>query len=152
MNTKPDKLVPSIIGGVIIGIFSTIPGLNFINCFCCAGIILGGFAAVFIYKKTGGEIELTYSDGALLGVLSGILGVIFGAIINSIIGTNVEQVLEQVMQNIDDLPPEAEEILFYFKEHSGQLFMLGIATSLVLNVIFGLLGGIIGVSILGKKE
>ena len=86
MDSKPDKFVPSIIGGAVIGILSTVPGLNFINCFCCAGIIIGGFVAVYVYNKTLGENELTYSDGALIGIIAGIIGVVFSAILNSIFG------------------------------------------------------------------
>ncbi|UCE07018.1 MAG: hypothetical protein JSW07_02980 [bacterium] len=152
MNSNPDKLVPAVIGGTIIGVISAVPGLNLINCFCCAGIILGGFFAVFFYNKTLGDLELTYSDGALVGILAGIFGVIIGALINSIIGTNIEQIIEQVLQYAEDLPPEAEDILLGLKENSTQLFILNIAFGLVINIIFGLIGGVLGVAILGKKK
>ncbi len=152
MESKPDKLVPAIIGGAIIGIVSAVPGLNFINCFCCAGIVLGGFFAVFFYQKNLGEEELNYSDGALLGILAGVFGVIVGAILTSVIGLNIEQTIEHFMQYAEDIPPEAEDFLMKLGENSGQVMMLYIAFNLILNVIFGLLGGILGVAILGKKK
>ena len=152
MESKPDKLVPALIGGAVIGVISAVPGLNFINCFCCAGIILGGFFAVYFYQKNLGETGLTYSDGALLGVLAGIFGLVIGTILNSIIGTNLEQALEQVLQYADDIPQEAEEIIYRLKENSSSLFVLNLSFTLVINIIFGLLGGILGVSILGKKK
>ena len=152
METKPDKLVPAVIGGAIIGVTSAVPGLNFINCFCCAGVILGGFFAVFFYNKNLGDLELTYSDGALLGVLAGIFGLVIGAILNTIIGTSLEHVIEQIIQYAQDIPPEAEEFLLKLKENSTQLFLLNLSFGLVINIIFGLVGGILGVAILGKKK
>lgn len=152
MDSKPDKLVPAVIGGAIIGVISAVPGLNFINCFCCAGIILGGFFSVFFYRKNLGELELTYGDGALLGILAGIFGLIIGTVLTAIIGTNVEQVIEQVLQYANEIPPELEDVLWRLKEHSGQLFLLNISFGLVINIVFGLLGGILGVAILGKKR
>jgi len=152
MDSKPDKFIPSIIGGVIIGILTTVPGLSVINCFCCAGIVLGGYVAVFIYFKTLGDAALSYSDGALVGLLSGIFGVLFGLMLNSILGITIDEVLDQVMQNIDNLPPEVEDILLMLRENKDQLLILNLAFSILLNGVFGLLGGILGVSILGKKH
>ncbi len=152
MNSKPDKLVPAIIGGAIMGVLSSVPVLNFVNCFCCAGIILGGFFAVYFYKNNLGENELTYNDGALLGILAGIFGVVIGAAIAAVIGTNYEQIFDNILKYADEIPPEAEEIINRLKENSGQLFILNIAFGLIFNIIFGLLGGILGVAILSKKK
>ncbi|MBD3287427.1 hypothetical protein GF337_01370 [candidate division KSB1 bacterium] len=152
MASKPDKFVPAIIGGIVIGVLSTVPVLNFINCFCCAGVIIGGFTAVYVYNKTLGEQELIYSDGALLGILAGIIGVVFSAILNSIFGITMEKVLEQAMQFSQDIPPEAEEMLNFFRQNQSSLYLLNIAMSLVINVLFGLAGGLLGVAILGKKK
>ena len=153
MESKPDKLVPAVIGGAIIGILSSVPGLNFINCFCCAGIILGGFFAVFFYKKNlGEELPLTYSDGALLGILAGIFGVIISSILTAIIGPGIEQMLERALQYAEDIPPEAEDFLNSLIENRGNLMVLQIAFGLVINIVFGLLGGILGVAILAKKR
>jgi len=46
----PSKLVPVLMGGVVIGFIGATPFLDFLNCFCCAGVIFGGFFAVVLYK------------------------------------------------------------------------------------------------------
>jgi len=152
MESTPDKLVPAVIGGGIIGMVSAVPGLNFINCFCCAGIILGGFFAVFFYQKNLGEKELIYSDGAFLGILAGVFGLIIYAIMKLIFGFGYEQAIDETFNLINELPPETESILTFFRENNEQLFLLDIAFRLILNLVFGLLGGILGVAILGKKK
>ena len=45
MNPKPDKIIPALYGGIIMALVSTIPFVSFINCLCCAGIMLGGLLA-----------------------------------------------------------------------------------------------------------
>ena len=51
MKEKPGMLMPALYGGIIMAVISTVPGLSLINCLCCAGVLLGGFMAVFFYKK-----------------------------------------------------------------------------------------------------
>ncbi len=52
MPEKPSKLMPALYGGVIMGLISGIPFLNLVNCLCCAGVMLGGFMAVFFTRRT----------------------------------------------------------------------------------------------------
>ena len=51
MIEKPNKLRSAILGGLVIGAISGIPGLNLLNCCCCAGILLGGAMSVYLYRK-----------------------------------------------------------------------------------------------------
>jgi len=152
MNSKPDKLVPAVIGGAIIGVVSSIPILNFVNCFCCAGIIVGGFFAVYFYNKNLVDTPLSYNDGALLGLLAGIFGLVISTILEQIIGINSAEMIEQMMEYAEDIPPETEEFLRGLLENKQGFFMLELAMGLVINAVFGLLGGIIGVAVLKKKK
>ena len=63
-----------------------------------------------------------------------------------------EKVLEQIMQYSQEIPPEAEEMLQFFRHNQGSLYLLNIAMGLVVNVLFGLVGGLVGVAVLGKKK
>ena len=83
MNPKPDKLIPAIYGGIIMGVISAVPFLNFINCLCCAGILLGGFFAVMFYKNnfTPDTPPFTSSDCMVVGVLSGVCGAVVGTVL-----------------------------------------------------------------------
>jgi hypothetical protein len=51
MPTQPSKFMPALYGGIIMAVISAVPVVNLVNCFCCAGIMLGGFLAVFFFKK-----------------------------------------------------------------------------------------------------
>jgi len=109
-------------GGVIMGAISGIPFLNFINCLCCAGIIFGGFMAVFFYNKDlkPGDPPLMSSDALQLGALAGVFGAITGDILtvilhfalgNIVAGTTGGMIMSMYdrLGILDKMPPEALE-------------------------------------------
>lgn len=154
MEERPDKLRPALLGGVFIGIISAIPIVNLINCFCCAGVIAGGIIAVHLYKKTLGQVELTYKDGAITGLMAGASGALISTIIESAIGQSAGEVVDKLLEAYPDIPPEVEDILLQIESTQGDLFfiILGLVFALVIYSIFGILGGIIGVSIFQKNK
>ena len=157
MQEKPDKIKPALFGGLTIAIISTVPVINFINCFCCAGVILGGLLSVHFYNKSFAElpdIELTYADGISLGLMSGAIGAVVGTLFSSVIGTNIQQSIQKMMEYSSDLPPEFEEALDMLSQHQEGfgLIALGLMLSLIIDCIFGMLGGILGVSLFTKKK
>jgi len=100
MNKKPDKMQPALFGGLTIALISTVPILSFINCFCCAGVMLGGYVAVYFYNKKlveMGTAKLDSNDGIILGLMSGAFGAIIGTIFSSLICTNIQQQLQKMM-------------------------------------------------------
>ena len=157
MQEKPDKIRPALFGGLTIAIISTVPVLSFVNCFCCAGVILGGFLSVYFYNKSVlelKEIELTHSDGIILGLMAGGFGAIIGTIFSSLIGTNLQQQIEKMMQFSDEFPPEFLDALDMLSQHQEGfgLIALGLMMSLIIDCIFGMLGGILGVTLFSRKK
>ena len=157
MQEKPDKIRPALFGGLTIAIISTVPVLSLVNCFCCAGVILGGLLSVYFYNKSLAElaeVELTYSDGITLGLMSGGFGAIIGTIFSSIIGTNIQQTINKMMEYSSELPPEFAEALDMLGQHQEgfALIVLGLMMSLIIDCIFGMLGGILAVTLFTKKK
>ncbi len=158
MLFKPSMMMPALYGGVIMALISAIPGLNFINCLCCAGVMLGGFMAVFFYKKElmPDMSPLTSSDGMQLGALAGVFGGIIGAILTVIIMKAIGNVGGEMMLGIlegfrDKFPPEAwDQMEEGIRESEISAFNLIIV--FIADVIFGLIGGLIGYSILKPKQ
>jgi len=157
MHEKPSILLPSLYGGVIMAIISAVPGLSLLNCFCCAGIMLGGFMAVFFYKKdlTGAMPPLSSGDGVKLGLLAGVFGAIIGVILSKIIysimgGVDSEMILGMLdsMGLREQLPPEA---LAGLEEGGDPMGALQIFVSFIISPTFGLLGGLIGYSVFKNK-
>lgn len=171
MLEKPSKYRAALFGGVAIGLVSSIPGLNLINCCCCAGIILGGVLSVYLYNRDmiEGMPPLEASDGVILGVMAGVVGaftsVLFDLILLAAMGPVaaefIQSLMERVLKNLEEsgmLPAEAVDQIRDQLEDSlsqttsargilGNLFF-----SLVLYPIFSLLGGLIGYAIFRPKK
>jgi len=161
MGPKPDKKIPALYGGILIGLVSSIPFVNFVNCICCAGVLAGGFIAVMFYKKdfTPDTPPLTAGDCMTVGVFAGIIGAVAESILSIIFMMMFGNVaLEFIMGIIRDsniqLPPEALSSLEDAIAERANIahIMLNFFFVLILNTIFGMLGGLIGYSVFKPKQ
>ena len=158
MPDKPGKFLPALYGGIIMGVISGVPGLSIVNCLCCAGIMLGGFMAVFFYKKELKESHppLTNGDALGLGALSGVFGAVvaslLGALFSHLFGFGMGMGMERLhnMGLSDQIPPETLKMIESLTS-GGAIFGLGLIVHLVLMPLFGLIGGLIGYSVFKPK-
>jgi hypothetical protein len=151
-----NKLKPAIIGGVVLGLLSVIPFVNFANACCCLWAIVGGMLATFLYVKQS-PTPVNAGDGAMLGGLAGLVG----AVISVVIGIPIDLVMGPVMRNMmiglaARLDPRQADIIRQQIEASGGPSVAGtIINALivaVLLVIFSIIGGLIGVPIFEKRK
>jgi len=161
MPEKPSKLLPALYGGVVMAAISAIPFVSIINCFCCAGVMLGGFLAVFFYQKDLTiQTPLTNSDALQLGALAGVFGAVIGTILSGLIMALFGDVSRQIIMDIirgfeDQMPPGTmEQIEQGMSQSTGMGFMgimIAFFTSIIIDPLFGLLGGLIGYSVYKPK-
>ncbi len=65
----------AIVGGTVSALLFSVPFINMINCFCCAGIMLGGAVALFYYDRSYEIREIISPATALtVGLVSGLAG------------------------------------------------------------------------------
>ena len=154
MEERPDKLRPALIGGALIGIISAIPIISLINCFCCAGVVIGGIVAVHLYNRNLGGLELTSSDGVVIGLMAGASGALISTILTSMITGGVKNQINKILEYSNEIPPELQDALIRIQEMGGNLFfvIVGLVFSLIIFSIFGIIGGLIGVSLFRKKQ
>jgi hypothetical protein len=158
MPEKPGKLLPALYGGVIMGVISGVPVLSIVNCFCCAGIMLGGFMAVFFYKKELKESSppLTNGDGLGLGALAGLAGAVVTVVLTALfrfvfgmaMGGGMERLENMGLEN--QIPPEAMKMIRGLLSDQGIIGMTFVF-HLVIDPLFGLIGGLIGYSVFKSK-
>ena len=136
-----NKLKPALLGGLIVGVLSAIPLLNYC---CCIWGIGGGVLAGFLYIKSS-PIPIKVGEGAVIGVLTGIVGAVLYFIIGVplayfISGANLEETLARM--NVQ-LPANISGLLLFAL--SG---LIGGLILLCLSVI----GGLISVPIFEKRK
>jgi len=159
-----NKLVPVLWSTTLIVLISVIPFINFINLFCCAGIILGGILGTSIYSRQlrQNNQELSIKDGAIVGILSGILSAVIVTGINLLIilyskENPINEVLEMVKTFGKDLPQEVYDQMNSFSAEfekygfSPTLSIVTFAMNLVIYPLFASIGGIITALISRKK-
>jgi hypothetical protein len=161
---NPDRIKPIILGTMTMIILSVIPILSLINIFCCAGIVLGGVVGVASYNKQlkSTNVKLLYKDGVIIGILCGILSavVVTGVNLLTQMYSKVNPFIEikSLLESFTNIIPEisneidrlAEEYNIYGYSPTLTIFMA--LTHIILYPLFGILGGILMVTILNKKN
>jgi hypothetical protein len=153
-NQKPEYLVPALIAGAAAGVLS---GTPFASCLCCLWIICGGaMAAHLLVKKTPGP--LTAGDGALVGALTGIVA----SIVDNVMGIPLRGVNEAFIRRLTkSLTQFASQMPSWWHDwvergtpsgFSPATFLLGLFITAAVFAVLGILGGVIGISIFGRKK
>ncbi|MBN2207599.1 MAG: hypothetical protein JW742_09365 [Candidatus Aminicenantes bacterium] len=150
---RPEMLVPALIGGAVAGVLSGVPILS---CLCCLWIIGGAMLAVRLTAKDSPR-SLTSGDGAIVGMLTGIVAAIVESLVSlplrAVNADFVKTLLERMAKYADDMPSGWESWIEGSAEAAPgpAWFLVGVIISAVLFAAFGALGGIIGVSLFGRK-
>lgn len=149
-----NKVKPALIGGVVLGILSVIPFVNFVNLCCCLWAILGGMLATYLYVKNS-PTPATAGDGAILGALAGLIGavisLILGIPISLLMGSTMRNLLVSLLENIN---PEQAHMMRVQME-AGASVAGAIVNGLILAVllfVFSIIGGLIGIPIFEKRK
>lgn len=145
--------MPSLYGGLLIATLWAIPGLNFINCLCCAGVLIGGFLSVLLYERNIGRdfLPLTMNDCIHLGVYTGIIAsvaaVIIQVIVTLLFGDVAVEMMMQIVERMNvEMPPEFYDLIEQAKEEKPSVggSVLAIFFYIVPNTMFSVLGALIG--------
>jgi hypothetical protein len=152
-------IVAGLIGGFAAGALNSIPVLNFINCFCCLGIMLGGAIALIYYDRS--FLMNDYISPALavtLGITSGLFGAFISLFFDWLIYLNFGhwelEFMQSVFDNMDEVPPILDEL---FNEMEAELkygFIWGsiMLRNLLIMPVFCLFGSLITRVLLNKNR
>ena len=171
MFEKPSKLRPALLGGIIVGAISGIPGLNLLNCCCCSVILLGGAMSVYFYRQefTNEMPPMESSDALILGIAAGIIGALITTILNATISLllgpvetqMMRNIMEKLMQKLEDRGSLPAGTMDNMRDQFEQAIKEGgtiggilrsLIYALILYPIFSMLGGLIGFGMFGRKK
>ena len=144
MNNRT-MILSALVGALVMVVLSNVPILNLINCLLCAGVWLGGMAAVWFYRRQSG-MAVTIGQGAMLGVVAGIIGAVLSSIISAIFGADA-------MQAAIDADPtgQAASLLGGFVG-GGASFIISFLFNIILYPLFGAIGGAILAALTQPKK
>ena len=134
-----NKFKPALLGGLVVGLLSSIPLINYC---CCIWAIGGGGLATYLYLKSS-PTPIATGDGAVLGALAGVVGAVLYLVIGLPIAyfLGSAQVEEAFRQANVELP------------FTGPLLFIvgGLAVGVFL-LIMSVIGGLIAVPIFEKRK
>lgn len=144
------KLGSAAIGGCAGAVASQIPGLQLLNLACCALIVGGGVLAVYLALKDDTPAATApYGEGAKIGALAGIIGSVLGILLGLLILGGLTGAM-----GIGALAAESAEdyeALSLFSAIAGLGVIALVAFSLVINIVFSTIGGVIGAAVVHRK-
>lgn len=151
---KPEYFRPALIAGAVAGVLSGLPFIGAANCLCCLWIVGGAaLAAKLLADRT--PFLLKAGDGAVVGALTGLTAAVVDAIVTIPLRSfNMElarRLLEKVSQMGGEMPSGMNDLFNSGGTLSPGWFLLGLFVSAAVFTVVGTLGGIIGVSLFGKK-
>lgn len=147
------KYQPALLGGLFIGILSSLPLISGLNACCCLWVVVGGVLTTYLRQQQEPE-PLETSDALLSGLIAGAIGAVLDIIGNYVFMQLTgplwqDQVLSQLDAN-PDLPPQMRE--WMMKVLSGQgLALLQVVVVLPMFAIFGMLGSLLGLTFFRRK-
>jgi hypothetical protein len=149
-----NKVKPAVIGGVVLGVLSSIPFVNFVNACCCLWAIVGGLIASYLYVKNS-PTPASAGDGAILGALAGIVGGLISLVIGIPLSIATSSMMQGLMLSwIENLDPSQVE-LFRRQFQSGGTVAGAIVNGLIGSLflfVFAIIGGLIGIPLFEKRK
>ncbi len=163
MNKQPNRMIPIVYGTFIMTSISVLPFINFVNLFFCSGIMLGGLAGVFIYNKQieNTQTDLNSKDGVMIGILCGILsGILVSAFNFAFMLMSKQNPVDETLSFLKDfsLPPEIVVQMNKFSDEFNQygfsptISIVSLFSNLIIYPLFGMIGAVLGVTIIKKKK
>ena len=147
------RLQPALFGGIFIGVLSALPVVNMGNCCCCLWVIAGGVLAVYL-RQQNTTYAVTAAEGALVGLMAGAIGGVIWSILlipmQAITGPMQQQIVDRVISSNPDFPPEFRDVL-QRGTAGGMVMAVSMFFNVIVSVVFGLLGGLLGVAIFKKN-
>jgi hypothetical protein len=157
MNTE-NLWKPAIIGGVLLGILSSLPVLN---CACCAWVLGGGILAAHLYVRES-PFVVTLGRGVSLGFLTGVIGtvviVLFSIPLILMSPEGSRGIAEQIREMVNQVPGFPAESRREIDELTSRedfmriVFITSIFAQLAVNCLLAMLGGALGVAIFERRK
>jgi hypothetical protein len=138
------------VGGLVAAAMNSIPILNFINCFCCAGIMLGGVVALVYYDRSFTMREyINPATAVTVGITTGLFGAFISLGIDYIIFLNFGhweiEFMYDLLEAMEEVPSALEDMIYELEQELEGGFIWGsiLFRNLLLMPLFCLIGALI---------
>lgn len=144
---------PALLGGLFIGVLSSLPIISIANLCCCLWVVAGGVLVVYLQQQAKPEPVET-ADAVLGGLIAGLIGALITSAVTlvmaSITGPLALESVRSQLESNPDLPPEARDFVLNLLSGRGFMFLL-VVIYLPIYAVFAMLGSLLGLAFFRKK-
>lgn len=145
-----------LIGGLIAGLAPLVPLLKLA---CCLIPFAAAIVAVAIYSNSAPPPDLNNNDGVVLGVMTGVVGTLIYAMLAIPLvfyfGNAIGGFLGRTLPDFTEIPANVKPLVQGILSHFGGILtfvvIFHVLSQLALSLIFGILGGLVGIAIFRRK-
>jgi len=148
-----NRYQPALLGGLFIGILSSLPLISGANLCCCLWVVVGGLITTYLrQQQLPGPIEA--SDAIVGGLLAGLIGAILAAL-----GTWAtmawtaslwQDSLRNAIESNPEITPQMRDAIERFTT-GRNIVLLQFVVGVPIDAIFAVLGALLGVAFFRKK-
>jgi len=144
---------PAVLGGLFIGVLSSLPVVNVVNMCCCLWVVAGGVLVVYLQQQNRPEpVETGYA--VIGGLLAGLIGaIIYSAVsfaLASVMGPALQQQIQQQLEANPDVPPELRDFMNRLFTGPNMALLMFVIT-IPVYAVFAMLGSLLGLAFFRKK-
>jgi hypothetical protein len=161
------KYLPALVCGFAAGVLNIVPLVRSLS--CCLIVPVAAFFALVLHQKANkSDSDIKASLAVLLGLSTGIIAAFFGTAFDVLIVFLTREIsiagslpeLENMLQSVypADLAREVMDIMYRVVDEVNKygfsmLYTFSVfMSSLIINSIFGIIGGLIGMQIINRRK
>jgi hypothetical protein len=144
---------PALLGGLFIGVLSSLPVVGWANLCCCLWVVSGGVLTAYLQQQNRPE-PVDTAEAVLGGLLAGLVGALLTIAVQTLLinymGPLWQDQLRTLLDQNPELAPEARD--FVLNLTTGRaLFVVLAAIVLPIYAVAAMLGALLGLVFFRKK-
>ena len=147
-----NRYQPALLGGLFIGILSSLPIISGLNACCCLWVVAGGLLTTYLRQQQQPE-PIQTSEAVLGGLIAGAIGAlltIFGTwALLRVTGPFWQDQVRSQLESNPDIPPPVRDMVMRLLTGRG-LALLQLGVTLPVYAIFSMLGALLGLAFFRK--
>ena len=144
---------PALLGGLFIGVLSSLPIISGLNACCCLWVVIGGLLTTYLRQQQQPE-PLETADAVLGGLLAGVIGAGLNIIgtwaLLTLTGPIWQDQFRSQIESNPDMPPQVRDLILNLMTGRG-MALIQIAVTLPMYAVFSMLGSLLGLAFFRKK-
>jgi hypothetical protein len=144
---------PALLGGLFIGVLSSLPVVSVLNLCCCLWVVMGGVLVTYLQQQKQPD-PLETADAVVAGLVAGVVGAVISGLVSYLVfGEVARQALQEVSRQFEgraEVPSWLAEAMRTAGDNPA-VGLLQLFVTMPVYGVFSLLGALLGLAFFRKK-